>query len=179
MKNKLLLIIPVLLVIIGAFGFILWNNRTISTITMDINPSIEIHLNKRNKVKKVVALNKDAKEYIPTKKRIPEKIDFNLTAIEYRPKLAVEYIEADDDDDEEEDVKEKMDMIVKDMVESEVMEEMGNEVSEDEEKWLPEYKDCECCHGFVFKCNGITCADLGQCYCKMKDDCDKHESKKS
>ena len=124
-------------------------------------------------------LNKDAKEYIPTKKRIPEKIDFNLTAIEYRPKLAVEYIEADEDDDEEEDVKEKMDMIVKDMVESEVMEEMGNEVSEDEEKWLPEYKDCECCHGFVFKCNGITCADLGQCYCKMKDDCDKHESKKS
>ena len=115
-------------------------------------------------------LNKDAKEYIHNKKRIPEKIDFNLTAIEYRPKKVVEYIEADDDDDEEDDVKEKMDMIVKDIVESEVMEEMGNEISEDEEKWLPEYKDCECCHGFVYKCAGESCKNLGQCYCKMKDE---------
>ena len=122
-------------------------------------------------------LNKDAKEYIPTKKRIPKKIDFNLLAKEYKPKQLVEYIEAEEDDeDEDEDddeVKEKMDMMVKDMVEEEVMEELGNEESEDEDKWFPKYKDCECCHGFVFKCKGDTCADLGQCYCKMKDDCDK------
>ena len=120
-------------------------------------------------------LNKDAKEYIPTKKRIPTKIEFNLTAKEYNPKRVVEYIEADDDDDEDidDEVKEKMDMIVKDMVEYDIMEEMGNEESEDEDKWLPNYKDCECCHGFVFKCKGETCADLGQCYCKMKDECDR------
>ena len=94
-------------------------------------------------------LNKDAKEYIPTKKRIPKKIEFNLTAKEYNPKRVVEYIEADDDDDDEDvddEVKEKMDMIVKDMVEADIMEEMGNEESEDEDKWLPNYKDCECCH---------------------------------
>ena len=74
-------------------------------------------------------LNKDAKEYIPTKKRIPKKIDFNLLAKEYRPKQAVEYIEADEDEedeDEDDEVNEKMDMIVKDMVEEEVMEELGN-----------------------------------------------------
>ena len=121
-------------------------------------------------------LNKYAKEYIPTKKRIPIKIEFNLTSKEYNPKKVVEYIEADDDDDDEDvddEVKEKMDMIVKDMVEADIMEEMGNEESEDEDKWLPNYKDCECCHGFVFKCKGETCADLGQCYCKMKDDCDR------
>ena len=124
-------------------------------------------------------LNKNAKEYIPTKRRVPEKIEFNLTAKEYKPMPAVEYIEGDEDDEDEDDdeVKEKMDMIVKDMVEEEVMEELGNEESEDEDKWFPKYKDCECCQGFVFKCKGETCADLGQCYCKMKDDCDKQVDK--
>ena len=122
-------------------------------------------------------LNKNAKEYIPTKRRVPEKIEFNLTAKEYKPMPAVEYIEGDEDDEDDDEVKEKMDMIVKDMVEEEVMEELGNEESEDEDKWFPKYKDCECCQGFVFKCKGETCADLGQCYCKMKDDCDKQVDK--
>ena len=122
-------------------------------------------------------LNKNAKEYIPTKRRVPEKIEFNLTAKEYKPMPAVEYIEGDEDDEDDDEVKEKMDMIVKDMVEEEIMEELGNEESEDEDKWFPKYKDCECCQGFVFKCKGETCADLGQCYCKMKDDCDKQVDK--
>ena len=115
-------------------------------------------------------LNKNAKEYVPTKKRVPQKLQFNLEAKEYKPKEKVEYVEGDDDEDDE--VKEKMDMIVKDMVEDEVMEEIGNDESEDEDKWVPKYKNCECCHGFVYKCKGETCSSLGQCYCKMKDDCD-------
>ena len=122
-------------------------------------------------------LNKNAKEYVPTKNRIPNKLDFNLDAKEYKPKPAVEYVEADDDDDEEQ-IKEQMDMIVKDMVEEEVMQELGDDDSEDEDKWLPKYKDCECCHGFVYKCKGATCQALGQCYCKMKDDCDNVEEEK-
>ena len=124
-------------------------------------------------------LNKNAKEYIPTKKRIPEIIDFSLKTKEYRPKQIVEYIEADDDEEDENEINEKMDMIVKDMVEDDILEEIGNEESEDEDKWLPNYKDCECCQGFVFKCKGQTCADLGQCYCKMKDDCDKQADKEN
>ena len=61
-------------------------------------------------------LNKDATEYIPTKKRIPEKLEFNLEAKEYKPKQVVEYVEGDDEDEDDE-VKEKMDMIAKDMFE--------------------------------------------------------------
>ena len=127
-------------------------------------------------------LNKNAKEYIPTKKRIPEIIDFSLTTREYRPKQIVEYVEVDDDDEEEDDengINEKVDMIIKDMVEDDIIEEMGNEESEDEDKWFPKYKDCECCQGFIFKCKGQTCADLGQCYCKMKDECDKQVDKEN
>ena len=126
-------------------------------------------------------LNKNAKEYIPTKKRIPEIIDFSLTKKEYRPKEIIEYIEADDDEEEEDEneINEKMDMIVKDMVENDIIEEMENAESEDEDKWFPKYKDCECCKGFIFKCKGQTCADLGQCYCKMKDDCDKQADKEN
>ena len=126
-------------------------------------------------------LNKDAKEYIPTKNRIPKIIGFNYTPKDFKPIEVVEYIEANDDDEGDEDyeVKEKMDMIVKDMVEADIMEEIGNEESEDEDKWFPKYKDCECCQGFVFKCKGQTCADLGQCYCKMKDECDKQVDNKN
>ncbi len=116
-------------------------------------------------------LNKNAKEYIPTKNRVPKKLDFNLDAKEYKPK---EKIVANDIEDEE--VEEKLDMIVKDMAEDEVMEELGNEESEDEDKWIQKYKDCQCCHGFVYKCKGETCSSLGQCYCKMKDDCENEYS---
>ena len=55
----------------------------------------------------------------------------------------------------------------------EVIEELGKDMSEDEDMWFPMYRNCECCKGFVFKCKGKTCADLGQCFCKMKDECDK------
>ena len=127
-------------------------------------------------IKKEDQLNKNAKEYIPTKNRIPKIIDLNLKAQDFIPKQLIEYVEADDDDEDNE-VQEKMDMIVKDMVEADFIEEMGNEDSEDEDKWYPKYKDCECCQGFTFKCKGQTCADLGQCYCKMKDECDKQVEK--
>ena len=113
-------------------------------------------------------LNKNAKEYIPTKNRVPKKLDFNLDAKEYKPKEKTEV-----NDNEEKEVQEKMDMIIKDMAEDAVMEELGNEESEDEDTWLEKYKDCQCCQGFVYKCKGEACSSLGQCYCKMKDDCEE------
>ena len=61
--KKVLIVMPVMLVIL-VVGLILYNNRTISTINMDINPSIEINLKKGNKVKGVNALNDDAKEIV-------------------------------------------------------------------------------------------------------------------
>ena len=126
-------------------------------------------------------LNKNAKEYVPTKNRVPEKLNLNLDADEYKPKPVVEYVEAENDDDDEQ-VQEQMDMIVKDMVEQDIMNELKEDLedddSEDEDKWLPKYKDCECCHGFVYKCKGSTCKALGECYCKMKDDCENIEEEK-
>ena len=122
-----------------------------------------------DKKKQENTLNKNAKEYIPTKKRVPEKLDFNLQAKEYKPKEKNAENKAQEEDAE---VEEKMDMIVKDMAEYEVMEELENEESEDEDKWIEKYKDCECCQGFVYKCKGETCASLGQCFCKMQDDCE-------
>ena len=137
-------------------------------------------------------LNKEAKEFIPTKNRIPEKLKFNENAKEYIPKekrqvkekIKIEYVEGDDEDDEEK-VKDEIDMIMKDEIENEVMDELANqgklendsEDSIDEDKWLPKYKDCECCHGFVYKCPGESCKNLGQCYCKMKDEVDNDDDK--
>lgn len=63
MKKKYIIFIVILVVLISIIGFILWNNRTVSTITLDINPSIRINLNRKGIVKSVIPLNKDA-EYV-------------------------------------------------------------------------------------------------------------------
>lgn len=65
MKKKIIIpIIVCLVLVIGIIGFIIWNNRIVSTITLDINPSIEINLNKNDKVKSIKALNDDAEAII-------------------------------------------------------------------------------------------------------------------
>ena len=59
------LIIVILLLVLGVYVYIEHiNNQIISTITLDINPSIEINLNKDNKVISVIALNEDAKDVV-------------------------------------------------------------------------------------------------------------------
>ena len=73
--------------------------------------------------------------------------------------------------------------LMKDEIEYEVMNELNqkgefDDDSEDEDKWFPKYKDCECCHGFVYKCPGESCKNLGQCYCKMKDEVDNDDGDK-
>ena len=118
----------------------------------------------------VQSLNKEAKEYIPTKNK---KLNFNLDAKEYQPKEKQKNIELDEDDDEE--VDKKIDMIANDMVENDLIEEQAkanDSDEEDENKFYPKYKNCQCCKGYVYKCNGDTCKSLGQCYCKMSDDCE-------
>lgn len=65
MKKKVLVpIIICLLVVMGTIGLMMWNNRVVSIITMDINPSIQINLNKNNEVVNVIALNDDAKDIV-------------------------------------------------------------------------------------------------------------------
>lgn len=65
MKKKIIIpIIVCLVIVIGIIGFIIWNNRTVSTITLDINPSIEINLDRNEKVKSIIALNDDAKDIL-------------------------------------------------------------------------------------------------------------------
>ena len=88
------------------------------------------------------------------------------------------------DDEEEEKVKEVIDNLYLKDIENEVIDEMEKEMkrenendSDDEDKWIPKYKDCPCCYGFVYKCKGDTCASLGQCFCKMKDDVEEEEKK--
>ena len=88
------------------------------------------------------------------------------------------------DAEEEEKVKEVIDNLYLKDIENEVIDEMEKEMkrenendSDDEDKWIPKYKDCPCCYGFVYKCKGDTCSSLGQCYCKMKDDVEDEEKK--
>ena len=68
MKKKFIIsIIVCLIIIIGVFEFVVLNNRNVSTITLDINPSIKISLDKNEKVKGIIAINKDAKNIIDNK----------------------------------------------------------------------------------------------------------------
>ena len=64
MKKKLIIPIGIVALFL-VIGFIIFdNNKIVSTITLDINPSIEINLTRNEKVKSVVALNEDAKEIV-------------------------------------------------------------------------------------------------------------------
>ena len=78
-------------------------------------------------------LNKNAKEYVPTKIRNKERKMFDPNFIQF-----IEDVD-DEPEEEEKDVQEKMDMIEKDIIEEEAFEEFANDLSEDEDMWLPRY----------------------------------------
>jgi hypothetical protein len=151
-----------------------------------------------------VSLNVNAKGWVPKYKRTTdtnlspqnesidqktsEKLKFNLNAEEYKPKppqdLAEEIGNLNVDEGEEEEKQdedgeeydgEEFDMIMKDIINNEVMEQIIDDDESDDEKWFPKYKDCECCKGFVYKCQGAACVNMGTCYCKMKEECDEEE----
>ena len=63
-KNIILFLIIGLIITIGSVGFILYNNQQITIITLDINPSIEIKIDKKEIIKDIKALNEDANDII-------------------------------------------------------------------------------------------------------------------
>ena len=85
MKKKLIIPIIICLVIItGGIIYFINNNRIVSSITLDINPSIIINLDKDNKVVNVKPLNNDAKDIISNKynnKNLDEVFDLLITDI--------------------------------------------------------------------------------------------------
>ncbi len=64
MKKRILIPTIIGLILVITIGIIMYNNRTISTIILDINPSIKISLNKKGKIKNIVPINSDAKDII-------------------------------------------------------------------------------------------------------------------
>jgi hypothetical protein len=146
-----------------------------------------------------VSFNPNAKNWVPKKNRDTDgtntdtpitkneidgdKLKFNLSASEYVPtfnqgelqnEFEVMDINEQEEMEDEENEGEEFDMIMKDIINNEVMEQIEDDESDDE-KWFPKYKDCECCKGFVYKCNGSACVNMGACYCKMKEECDDED----
>ena len=67
MKNKIIISaisVVCIFLIVGIVLFMLRGKSIYSTITLDINPSIEINLDKDEKIINVKALNDDAKEIV-------------------------------------------------------------------------------------------------------------------
>ncbi len=144
-----------------------------------------------------VNLNVNAKGWVPKSKRagesngttisqsnepkISEKLQFNLSAAEYKPKSPqellndMEQLNVNEEEEEEDYEGEEFDIIMKDIINNEVMEELVDDEESDDEKWFPKFKDCDCCKGFVYKCAGVACVNMGTCYCKMKEECDDEE----
>ncbi len=106
-----------------------------------------------------ITLNTEAKAYVPKSRQVL----LNLEAKEYVPKSII-----NDDSDGE------YDMIVRDIVEDEFLEEYGSD--EDDDKFYENYAKCECCKGFIYKCKGPACLNMGVCYCKMTEECDEEEN---
>lgn len=121
----------------------------------------------------IVNLNKEAKSYQPKSKKGPSHNNYwqnKLKALEERLK----HIEVEEESEDEIIEQE----FVKDCIKEEMMKakERGDDLdseSEDEDKWYPDFSNCECCEGYIYACVGETCRYLGMCYCKMKVDLDK------
>ena len=64
MKKGIIIFVVVLLLVGGVLAYILLKDKVVSTITLDINPSVEISLDKNDKVIDVKALNEDANDII-------------------------------------------------------------------------------------------------------------------
>lgn len=85
MKNKVLLVVLLVIVIaLMLFGIYFtkktkivekFDNTIVSTITLDINPSLEVNLNKDNIVVEVKALNEDSKKIVDNKSFAKEKLE--------------------------------------------------------------------------------------------------------
>ena len=145
-----------------------------------------------------IKLNPNAKEFIPKNKIVMEpkvepKVQLNLNAEEYKPSVNFNYnskinnndneyyIKGIDEEEEESDdanqdeidknCDEDFDTIMKDIISKEVP--IEDEEESDDEKWFPKYKDCECCKGFIYKCDGEACINLHVCYCKAKEEFDQ------
>ena len=68
-KSKTIIWILLAVLVIAAISLVLFlgagnSNKIVSTLTLDINPSIEINLNKKEKIVSTKALNSDAEEII-------------------------------------------------------------------------------------------------------------------
>lgn len=159
------------------------NKKELSNITFNVNAKSYVPKSKRTDTKTTTqATNPEAinsnSEKLSTD--LESKLKFNLNANEYVPK-SHQPINVNGNGNhlqqEEEDFDgEEFDMIMKDIIDNEVMEEIEDEEESDDEKWFPKYKDCECCKGFVYKCKGAACANMGLCYCKIKEECDEEDS---
>ena len=64
MNKKYLISIICILVIFGLLGVFYFINKPYYIVTIDINPSIQIDMDRNDKVKRIKALNSDAKEVI-------------------------------------------------------------------------------------------------------------------
>ncbi len=84
MKKKVIIPIIICVLVIGIILFFALNKKVVSTITLDINPSIKVNLDKDNKVINVKAVNSDAKKILSSEyknKTIEEFFDLLATKV--------------------------------------------------------------------------------------------------
>ncbi len=140
----------------------------------DISPSksnvnVEIKDNNNEDIKKIDKLLENidinSKQYIPNKNINGYKVEG----------LEEEDEENEDDSEEEEIIENQLDQII----DNEIINQhdalfLDNEEDEisDEDKWYPKFANCECCKGYLHKCENEVCKSLSVCYCKAQEDYD-------
>lgn len=135
---------------------------------------------KQNKTKDIPSLNNKAKEYIPSK---CYTTNINM---ENNKKILIEnqtkFIQESYSEYTEDSNSNSFDEYINKEIDRETAlhyniynkQNINDSYSEsDEDKWYPDFKNCECCEGFVYLCKGETCQELNICYCKIKYDLDK------
>lgn len=149
-----------------------------------------------------IKFNTKAKEYVPKSKTTNvenltenfNKIQFNLEAEKFVPKpkpvnVKGGFTVGSIDDSDEEEQKEKIKVEAPSKKVEPNFSELQNEAEQDEDieleinngidddsdhenEWIPKFKSCICCKGFVYNCKGEVCSSLECCFCKAQEDFD-------
>ena len=109
-----------------------------------------------------------------------DKFELNPNATPFVPKtrnnpnIGSSKINASDQKENTEENKEEVEIPI-DALE-EFQEDLLNRLMKEQPYYMEKFKDCSCCKGYVYNCQGEICKYLEVCHCKAKVDIEKTHS---
>lgn len=146
------------------------NKDDISPSKSNVNVEMKDNNNEEDnlKIDKLIEnININSKPHIPNEKINGYKVE------------GLDNEEEEENEDDSEDNEDIIEGQLDNIIDNEIINQhdalfLDNEEDEisDEDKWYPKFANCECCKGYLHKCENEVCKSLSICYCKAQEDYD-------